>query len=142
MSLSTNLGRSIPPRRSSQGGKRALSETGKYILLLALVVLFVTPFLWIVTTALKTMPELGALPIHFLPDKPAWDNFVQAFTSINFPAYAANSFILSTIYSTLVTLSSALVGFGFARLKGPGKRPLFLIMLSTLMLPNIVTLIP
>src|SRR2546422_485053 len=116
MSLSTNIERTALPRRSPKSGKRTLSETGKYVLLLALVVLFVAPFLWIVTTALKTMPELGAFPVHFLPDKPAWDNFVQAFTSINFVAYAANSFILSTIYSTLVTLSSALVGFGFARL--------------------------
>ncbi|GHO78720.1 hypothetical protein KSD_64910 [Ktedonobacter sp. SOSP1-85] len=44
--------------------------------------------------------------------------------------------------AVLVTLSSALVGFGFARLRGRGKRPLFLVMLSTMMLPNIVTLIP
>src|SRR5947207_4094861 len=117
MQLSTNIDQRDAHRGPSQRGRRVLSETGKYVLLLALVVLFVTPFLWIITTALKTTPELAAFPVHFLPDKPAWDNFVQAFTSINFLAYAANSFILSTIYSTLVTLSSALVGFGFARLK-------------------------
>jgi multiple sugar transport system permease protein len=142
MQQTIKINRGIAGERAGRSGRRTLSATGKYILMLALVVLFMAPFIWIVSTALKTPGELGAFPIHFLPDKPAWDNFVQAFTSINFLAYAANSVILSTIYSTLVTFSSALVGFGFARLKAPGKRPLFLIMLSTMMLPNIVTLIP
>jgi multiple sugar transport system permease protein len=80
--------------------------------------------------------------VEFLPAHLYWNNFIQAFTSINFMAYAGNSVILSSMYAILVTLSSAIVGFGFARLKARAKRPLFLIMLSTLMLPNIVTLIP
>ena len=133
---------SAPTYRSSRRARRGLSEASKYILLMALLILFAGPFLWLLITALKTQDEMVAYPIHFLPTIPIWDNFVQAFTRINFLAYTANSFILSSIYATLVTLSSALVGFGFARLKGWGKRPLFLIMLSTMMLPTIVTLIP
>ena len=141
MQLSTNIDRAPADRRSRNGG-RTLNEAGKYIVLLALAVIFIGPFMWLVITALKTTSELAAFPTHFVPTVPQWNNFVQAFTSINFTAYAANSVILSTIYATLVTLSSALVGFGFARLQGPGKRGLFLLMLSTLMLPNVVTLIP
>jgi multiple sugar transport system permease protein len=121
---------------------RHASEATKYIVLLALVIIFGAPFIWLVVTALKTPAELVAFPVHFLPSQPDWNNFIQALTSINFAAYAANSLILSTTYATLITLSSALVGFGFARLRGWGKRPLFMIMLSTLMLPQIVTLIP
>ncbi len=130
------------PQKGSRPPGRHLSKAGIYILLLVLVIVFGGPFLWLMITALKTQPELVAIPIHLLPEQPAWDNFVQAFTKINFPAYTANSLILSTVYATLITLSSALVGFGFARLQGWGKRPLFMIMLSTMMLPNIVTLIP
>jgi ABC-type glycerol-3-phosphate transport system permease component len=105
-------------------------------------VLFVAPFFWIVVTALKTPAETAAFPVQFWPSQPAWQNFVQAVTQVPFWAYAANSVILATTYASLTTLSSALVGFGFARLKGRGKRPLFLVMLSTMMLPAIVTLIP
>lgn len=142
MQLSTNTDLTTPARRNSQRGKRAVSESGKYLLLLVLTCLFVAPFLWLVVTALKTPSEMSVFPVHLLPTAPQWGNFVQAFTSINFMAYAANSLILSVTFATLTTLSSALVGFGFARLKARGKQPLFLLMLSTMMLPNIVTLIP
>lgn len=141
MQLSTHVGRRQPARGAKQT-RLALSSAGKYIVLIALASIFAGPFLWLVIIALKTPADLSAYPVQFLPAHPDWDNFVQAFTSINFMAYAGNSAILSTLYATLVTLSSALVGFGFARLKARGKRPLFLIMLSTMMLPSIVTLIP
>ncbi|MBE3561851.1 MAG: carbohydrate ABC transporter permease [Ktedonobacteraceae bacterium] len=136
------LSRPLSISYSNKNRGRRLSAAGTYLFLLVLVILFISPFLWLVITALKTPTELSAFPVRFLPEQPAWENFVQAFTSINFPAYAANSLILSTIYATLVTLSSALVGFGFARLRAPGKRFLFFIVLSTMMLPHIVTLIP
>jgi ABC-type glycerol-3-phosphate transport system permease component len=85
---------------------------------------------------------MAAFPVQFWPSNPAWDNFVQAVSVVNFWTYAGNSVFLATAFATLSTLTSALVGFGFARLKGPGKRQLFLLMLSTMMLPSIVTLMP
>jgi ABC-type glycerol-3-phosphate transport system permease component len=92
--------------------------------------------------ALKTPEEWVAVPTHILPDQPRWDNFVRAVTDINFAAYAVNSLFLSTVYGVLVMFSSAAVGFGFARLRGPGKQALFTIVLSTMMLPHVMTLIP
>lgn len=142
MQLSTHTERTLSAQRRSRRGTRSLSTAGKYLVLLVLACLFIGPFLWLVDIAMKTPAELMAFPVEFLPRRWNWDNFVQAFTSINFMAYAGNSVILSGLYATLVTLSSAMVGFGFSRLRARGKRPLFLIMLSTLMLPNIVTLIP
>jgi ABC-type glycerol-3-phosphate transport system permease component len=94
--------------------------------LMALAVLFLAPFLWIIITTLKTEAQIAAFPVQLWPSLPDWHNFVQALTMINFPAYAANSVMLATINASLTTISSALVGFGFARLKGWGKRPLFL----------------
>ncbi|HEY4385101.1 MAG TPA: carbohydrate ABC transporter permease [Ktedonobacteraceae bacterium] len=130
------------PTAKRRIGLSRLSDAGKYILLLILVMIFIGPFYWLCSTALKTVADLAAFPPQIWPAHPAWGNFLQALTIANFAAYAANSCILATTYSILITLSSALVGFGFARLKGRGKRPLFLIMLSTLMLPQIITIIP
>ncbi len=122
--------------------RHQISATALYIILMLLVILFVAPFIWLIITALKDPSELAAYPIHWLPAHVQWGNFSQALTMINFLAYATNSLLLSTIYALLVTFTSAMVGFGFARLKGWGKRPLFLVMLSTLMLPQILTVIP
>ena len=121
---------------------RRLDAGATYLVLMVLAVLFAGPLAWLVLAALKKQSEWVAVPIHVLPETPQWSNFTDAFTGINFPAYAMNSLFLSTVYAVLVTLSSAAVGFGFARLKGPGKRPLFLVLLSTMMLPSILTLIP
>lgn len=122
--------------------KPRLSTGATYVLLMALAVVFVGPFVWLVLAALKTRDEWAAVPTRILPRHAQWGNFVAALTDINFPAYAVNSFFLSTMYAVLVTASSAAVGFGFARLRGRGKRPLFLVLLSTMMLPQILTLLP
>ena len=121
-------------------GRLAAGRT--YLLLMVLAVLFAGPLLWLVLAALKTQSEWVAIPITFLPEAPRWSNFTEAVTQINFLAYTGNSLFLSGTYAVLVTFSSAAVGFGFARLKGPGKRPLFMILLATMMLPSILTLIP
>jgi multiple sugar transport system permease protein len=115
---------------------------GTYVVILLLAVFFIGPFLWLVLAALKTPAEWAALPIKILPADPQWNNFVEAFTRMDFLGYAWNSFFLATVYSVLITISSAAVGFGFARLKAPGKRGLFIVVLATMLIPNILTLIP
>lgn len=111
-------------------------------ILMALAIVFLVPFLWLLATALKAAGELQAYPIQFLPRLPQWSNFGRALTMIDYGKYAWNSFFLSTIYAVLTTITSALAGFGFARLRGVGKRVLFILMLSTMMLPPIITTIP
>ncbi|BCW38365.1 sugar ABC transporter permease [Arthrobacter sp. StoSoilA2] len=113
-----------------------------YILILLLSVFFIGPFLWLILAALKTPAEWASFPIQVLPDKAQWNNFVEAVTQMDFVAYTANSLFLATTYSVLITISSATVGFGFARLRAPGKKALFLVLLSTMMIPQILTLLP
>lgn len=122
--------------------RRRPTAARAYILLLVLTMFFGGPFVWLVLAALKTPAEWVTLPTHILPRQPQWDNFIQALSQINFLAYAVNSLFLSTVYAVLITASSAAVGFGFARLRGRGKRPLFLVVLSTMMLPQILTILP
>ncbi|MEU1166832.1 carbohydrate ABC transporter permease [Streptomyces sp. NPDC005921] len=113
-----------------------------YMLLVALVVLFLSPFGWLVITALKDPSELRALPIHWWPHQPSLNNFRQALTFWPYLGYARNSLMISTIYAVLATLASAWAGYGFARLEAPGKRVIFGVLLSTMMMPQIITLIP
>ncbi|WP_327399641.1 carbohydrate ABC transporter permease [Streptomyces sp. NBC_01288] len=113
-----------------------------YTVLVAITGLFLGPFGWLVLAGLKTPAELAASPVHWLPQHIQWHNFTDAYRLIDFLGYARNSLIIATIYATLVTLSSAWVGFGFARLSAPGKKTLFGILLGSMMLPQMVTLLP
>jgi ABC-type glycerol-3-phosphate transport system permease component len=131
-----------PPAARSGRPRRRRNAAGTYVLLMTLAVLFAGPFAWLVLAALKTKAEWVSIPTKILPETPQWGNFVQALTEINFPAYLGNSLFLSFMFATIVTFSSAAVGFGFARLRGRGKRPLFVLVLATMMLPQILTLIP
>lgn len=132
--------------RRIRGKRRQYAQTGRnvvlYVVLIALAAIFIGPILWLVNIALESPAELGTDVIHWLPAAPQWDNFVQAVTRIPFWQELLNSLEISLIYATLVTLSSATVGFGFARLRAPGKRPLFFVMISMMLLPGIITLLP
>ena len=136
----------IKPGAAATRGRTRRGSTRRpgaiYVLILALSVFFVGPFIWLVLAALKTPAEWASLPIHILPSQAQWNNFVDALTQMNFFGYMGNSLFLSTTYSVLITLSSAAVGFGFARLRAPGKGALFIILLSTMMIPQILTLLP
>ncbi len=113
-----------------------------YTVLVSVTGLFLGPFGWLILSGLKTQGELAASPVHWLPDVFQWHNFADAFSQIDFLGYARNSLIIALIYATLVTLSSAWVGFGFARLDAPGKKVLFGVLLGSMMLPQMVTLLP
>jgi multiple sugar transport system permease protein len=133
-----------PSTRRLKGRNKSKKRpgAGTYILILLLTVFFIGPFIWLVLAALKTPAEWASLPIQILPEVPQWNNFVRALGDINFLGYAGNSLFLATTYSVLITLSSACVGFGFARLRAPGKNTLFIVVLATMMIPQILTLLP
>lgn len=128
--------------RISRRRNRKQPGVGLYILAVVLAAFFLGPFIWLLLAALKTPAEWAALPMQILPEQAQWGNFVQAVTQADFALFLRNSLFLSTLYASLVTLSSATVGFGFARLRAPGKRVMFVILLSTMMMPQILTLLP
>ena len=134
--------RRTPRRRNVLTNAKKRPTAWTYILILALTAFFVGPFIWLVLAALKTPAEWASLPISILPEEAQWNNFVSALTDMNFIGYAGNSLFVATTYSVLITLSSAAVGFGFARLRAPGKKALFMVVLATMMIPQILTLLP
>lgn len=114
----------------------------RVILLLAGAVVVSLPYLWLVTTAVKPRDQIFAWPPVWIPREILWNNFIKAWNYAPFTVYLKNT-LLITVCNTLGTvLSSSLVGYGFARLRFPGRDALFLLVLSTMMLPGVVTLIP
>lgn len=111
-----------------------------FIFSAALITLF--PFYWMFVTAVKPIDEVFAFPPKLWPGKFMWENFAVSMQRADFATYFKNSFIVTTT-STLITISiNLLAGFAFAKYDFKFKEVFFLIVLSTLMIPLQVTMIP
>lgn len=135
--------------------KGFLSNLFIYGALILLAALFLLPFYWMLNTALKPLDEVFAVPPKYLPSQAMWGNFYEALaqrvgssnvgtTADTIPVYRyfANTTLI-TINGVIATvLSSSLVAYAFARLNFPGRDKLFLLVLSTMMVPFAVVMIP
>ena len=113
-----------------------------YALLLAGGAAMLVPLAWLVRSSFMDLRQIFIFPPEWLPDPWRWDNYPTALTTIPFVRYFFNtlSILVPTVIGTVVT--AALAAFGFARLRWPGRDLVFAVLLTTLMLPYAVTLIP
>jgi multiple sugar transport system permease protein len=124
-----------------------LRQSMVYGLVALLALFFLLPFYWMVNTALKPIDQVFTLPPAWLPHPVRWANFVDAMVmpyeaSPPVYIYAVNTSLI-TLNGVVATLfSSAMVAYAFARLEFPGKHTLFLGILSTLMIPFAVVMVP
>jgi ABC-type glycerol-3-phosphate transport system permease component len=129
-------------RRSRIHWPRIIHKTFVYVLLVSISLFFFFPLLWMMTTAIKPTSQMFQIPPIWIPKPPQWDVFHTTWNRTNFSVYLGNT-VLITVLSMIGRVGScALVGFSFARLRWPGKNVLFLITLSTMMLPFQVLMIP
>ena len=110
------------------------------LLIVALVFLF--PFFWMVTNAVRSNAEVMAYPVRILPQVFEWDNFAKAWTQLPFGRFFLNSLFISTSVTVITVIVSCLSGYAFARLKFPGREALLMAYLGTLMVPAIMLIIP
>ncbi len=113
-----------------------------YSLLIGLGAIFILPFLWSVTSSLRETGAPLSFPPQFLPTQFNWRNYARVFEMIPFATFFRNSVIVTTIAVFGELLSASLAAFGFARLRFPGRNLLFIVLLSTMMIPYPVTMIP
>ena len=111
-----------------------------YVLLFGIALLYFVPFVWTVTTSLKTLPETAYF--RLLPDHPTLDAYRNVFTDFDFARYATNSFALATVVTLLNVFLCSLGGYAFARLNFPGREVLFMVVLATLMVPDQLRFVP
>lgn len=112
------------------------------VALIALSVIFLAPFVWMVSTSLKTVAQSVATPPVLIPNPLVWTNYPEAFTRMNYLRALGNT-LLYAVPSVIGTLiSCSLVAYGFAIIKWPGRNLVFVLVLATMMLPGQVTLIP
>ncbi len=134
----------LPVRRRTSLLRKSIKTILPHLLLVALAVLFLVPFYWMLASSLKTKETMFTYPIEWLPRTWNWQNYPNA---INYPGFPFLQFLWnSTYYSIGVTvgtvISCAMVGYAFARLRFPFRTPLFYVTMATLMIPWVVTFIP
>jgi multiple sugar transport system permease protein len=117
-----------------------LSRVGFLVLLLFFTILFVYPFIWLVSASLKPGPEVFNNEI--IPDPVQWENYTQLTAQWPILTWTWNSILVSFAAALAVTFSSALVAFAFAHFRFPYRGLLFGIVLASMMLPGTVTMIP
>ncbi len=126
---------------------RKRSKTGiffSYVLLILLAYIMIYPLLWMFGAAFKTNAEIFGT-ISLWPKNPvfnAWKDGWRGTGQYTFGRFLGNSFLLVVPTVIFTVISSVLVGYGFARFKFPFKKTLFMLMLSTMMLPGTVVIIP
>lgn len=113
-----------------------------YVVLCFLAVVLALPLFWLVTTSLKTGGQTFLMPPKWIPDPFVWSNYSDAFRAVAFHEYFWNTIRIVFFATTGALLTASLAAFAFARLRFPLRGTLFVMVLSTIMLPSIVTLIP
>jgi len=114
------------------------------IFMTLLVISFLVPTIWMVLSSFKASTELFVHPIKWLPDEWLWGNYVRAATvfPVGFQRFALNTLIITSAATLGTVLSSVVVAYSFARLRWPGREFFFGLLLATVMLPEVVTLVP
>ena len=112
------------------------------LVLIAVAVIYLLPFLWMLSTSLKADQELYAFPPILIPIPPIVQNYKEALNYFPFMRYFLNSVIISvgTVIGTLI--SCPLVAYSFSKIKWWGRDIFFYVMISTILLPFAVTMIP
>ncbi|MBP2448163.1 carbohydrate ABC transporter permease [Rhizobium leguminosarum] len=133
------------PHSVSADRQRILRRVGTFmsyagISLVALLFLF--PFFWMVSNAVRSNAEVMAVPVRILPEEYQWGTFVDAFVSLPFGTFLLNSIIVACGVTAIVVAVSCLSAYAFARLRFPGREGLLLTYLSTLMIPQVMLVIP
>ena len=122
-----------------------LAAVGRVLLWIVLVLgaaVMIVPFVWLVRSALMTDNQIFVSPPEWIPDPFAWANFSDAMTAVPFLQYFVNTMIIEFFVVTGTVITCSLAAFSFARLRWRGRNLVFGILLTGVMLPYAVTLIP
>jgi len=113
-----------------------------YVIMFILSVPFFFPFLWMISSSLKGSTEIFAFPPTLIPSTLRWENYLEVFEIQPFVRQYWNSIWIASVVTSGTLVFSSLAGYAFARIRFPGRSVLFFMLLSGLMMPEEVIIIP
>ncbi|MEM7029488.1 MAG: carbohydrate ABC transporter permease [Chloroflexota bacterium] len=129
-------------KASGTKGKSWLRRLSNHLFLLLGSVIFIVPLVFMVSTSLKALRQIAQFPPELIPNPVIWLNYPDVFLYAPMHKYLLNTTYLVIPAVIGAVLTSSLAAYAFARLRAPGKNFIFMLLLSTMMLPSIVTMIP
>lgn len=141
--MTRSMDRTPPSIASLLARRRPALHLGRLALHLLLVLsasIAMMPLFWMLSTSLMTLGE--TLNQQWLPRSPQWHNYLEAWTEAKFATYFLNSVIITATILAGLLVTSILGGYAFARLRFAGREVIFFALLSTMMLPETMTLLP
>ncbi|MBO9599459.1 MAG: carbohydrate ABC transporter permease [Cohnella sp.] len=123
-------------------GRVKLAQFAVFALLCLFSLVLIFPLLWMVSTSLKAPYEVMSLDMKLIPDRILWSNYVDVFEKYPVMQYGWNSIYVTGMNIVGKLVSCTLVAYGFAKYKAPGKNLLFVLLLSSMMIPWAVTMVP
>lgn len=136
------MSKELAVSKSKKRRKEIIEKAIVYIFLTFGALIMAVPFLWMLSTSLKTEGAVFIIPPKWIPDVFVWSNYAQAIGQAELVQGLINT--LTIVVPTLVIglFSCSLAAYGFAKLEFPGRDKLFMVLLSTMMIPGIVTMVP
>ena len=122
--------------------KRHLSTTGYYVVSILLAVVSMIPFLWMISTSLKSRGALMSIPIEWIPDDPTLRAYSEVFSRFPFLQTIGNSLFISITFTLITLVSASMAAFAFAKVRFKGSGVILKLYLAMMMIPTQVTMIP
>jgi len=118
------------------------TQATRFVTLCVFSIVMILPFLYMVSTSFKKHTYLFESPPRFIPKEPTLQNYVQAWTTGNFSRYFFNSLFVTSISTVFTVIFASMAAFAFAKFVFFGKKALFILLLTGLVVPGIVLIIP
>lgn len=128
--------------RRRVAARAALAQVALWSFILIGLAFMVVPGIWMVLSSFKTRAEIVAVPLQLLPQSLLWENYEQAIRWTRFERVFTNSLIVTASITIINIITCTWGGYTFSKLRWPGRDRVFLLLLSTMMIPGFLTLIP
>ena len=122
--------------------KHRLGTAGYYVVSIVLAVIALIPFMWMISTSLKSRGALMSIPIEWIPAEPTLDGYAKVFSRFPFLRTIGNSLLISVAYTLITLISASMAAFAFAKLRFRGSGAILSVYIATMMIPTQVTMIP
>jgi multiple sugar transport system permease protein len=135
----------MPARRNRRLAAKVLilsKHLSRHIFLIIFSIVFGFPFLWTLSTSLKTEQQLFLFPPQLIPQPATLDNYTQLFQYFPVGRFFLNSVIITSLTVAGTLFSCSMAAYSFSRLRWPGRNIFFIVTISTMMLPYPVTMVP